>query len=115
MSAPATKTRPHFACERLLSVLVVFELDHRLILLEPFQMLRTSQFCAIFGFQLNGYLDCCIDVQMRRCNMCSAASASATTSRMSRKITWANAMTCVGLTAALGGGSVAGAGSTTSI
>jgi hypothetical protein len=48
--------------ERLRSVLVVFELDHRLILLEPFQKLHTSQFCAIASFQLHGSLDFSIGV-----------------------------------------------------
>ena len=40
-----------FACERLACVLLVFELDHRLILLEPFKSAAQRQFCAIPSFQ----------------------------------------------------------------
>jgi len=56
-----------------MSVLVVFELDHRLTLLEPFQKLGTSQFCAIVSFQLHGSSNFCISVRMRQCSMCGAA------------------------------------------
>ena len=52
--AISRKARPYFACERSIGVLVVFELDHRLILLEPFQTLAQRQFCAISSFQLHG-------------------------------------------------------------
>jgi hypothetical protein len=33
-----------FSCERSVGVLVVFELDHRVILLEPFQMMHKGIF-----------------------------------------------------------------------
>jgi hypothetical protein len=39
-----------FACERLNSALVVFELDHRLILLEPFQTRHKGKFARSAAF-----------------------------------------------------------------
>ena len=48
--AISRKARPYFACERLASVLVVFELDHRLILLEPFQSLHKGKFVSSPAF-----------------------------------------------------------------
>ena len=60
--AISRKARPYFACERLTSVLVVFELDHRLILLEPFQTAAQRQICAISSFQLHGCLDLALRV-----------------------------------------------------
>jgi hypothetical protein len=39
-----------FADERLASVLVVFELDHRLILLEPFKTLHKGNFVSSPAF-----------------------------------------------------------------
>ena len=44
------EARPYFACERLTSVLVVFELDHRLILLEPFQTRHKGNFARSPAF-----------------------------------------------------------------
>jgi hypothetical protein len=48
--AISRKARPYFASERLNSVLVVFELDHRLILLEPFQARHKGKFARSPAF-----------------------------------------------------------------
>ena len=45
-----------FACERLGGVLLVFELDHGLILLEPFKTLHKGNFVAIASFHGAGAL-----------------------------------------------------------
>ena len=52
--AISRKARPYFACERLTSVLVVFELDHRLILLEPFQTRHKGKFARSPAFNCMG-------------------------------------------------------------
>jgi hypothetical protein len=48
--AISRKARPYFACERLTSVLVVFELDHGFILLEPFQTRHKGKFARSPAF-----------------------------------------------------------------
>jgi hypothetical protein len=45
--------RPYFACERSVGVLVVFELDHRLILLEPFHIMHKGNFARSPSFHLH--------------------------------------------------------------
>jgi hypothetical protein len=46
------RARPYFACERSVGVLVVFELDHRVILLEPFKTLHKGNFARSSAFAL---------------------------------------------------------------
>jgi hypothetical protein len=43
-----------FACERLVGVLAVFELDHRLALLEPFQTPHKGKFARSAAFDRMG-------------------------------------------------------------
>src|SRR5438067_1100808 len=44
------RTRPYFACERSVGVLAVFELDHRVILLEPFKTPHKGNFARSPAF-----------------------------------------------------------------
>jgi hypothetical protein len=48
--AVSRTARPCLCFERLVRVLLVSELDHRLILLEPFQSAHKGQFCLIGSF-----------------------------------------------------------------
>jgi hypothetical protein len=64
--------RPYFACERLSSVLVVFELDHRLILLEPFKTLHKGNFARSPAFNCMTALTLTSSRVMRQCSMCAA-------------------------------------------
>src|ERR1700675_4933656 len=64
--------RPYFACERLSSVLVVFELHHRLILLEPFKTLHKGNFARSPVFNRMTTLTLMSSRLMRQCSMCVA-------------------------------------------
>jgi hypothetical protein len=50
-----------FACERSGGVLVVFELDHRVILLEPFKMMHKGNFArsSVFTGSIAAVLTTC--------------------------------------------------------
>src|SRR6185436_9966261 len=63
------RARPYFACERSVGVLVVFELDHRVVLLEPFNTPHKGKFARSPAFNAWRAFALMLVKVMWRCNI----------------------------------------------
>src|SRR6476659_7500206 len=63
------RARPYCACERSVGVLVVFELDHRVVLLEPFNTPHKGKFARSPAFNAWRAFALMLVKVMWRCNI----------------------------------------------